>query len=379
MSGIYLHIPFCKQACSYCDFYFVTRHHQQQEFVDALVGEIMSKKESKFSEEIVKTIYFGGGTPSLLTPSQLEQILSAMDSTFKLDLQECTMELNPDDVTKEYLRDIKSLGVDRASMGIQSFDNDLLEFMHRAHNREEALKCLDHLASEGFHSFTIDLIYGNPNQTEEMLRRDLEILSAFNPPHVSAYSLTIEEGTRLGKQVKLGRIIPPDDDIVAKHFQMVQSGLYRMGIEQYEVSNFARPGWEAKHNSAYWNHENYVGFGPAAHSFWWNEDTKSAQRWNNKRDLISYLKGDWSSGSESEHLNLLTLVEERLMLGLRTRKGISEEDLQEKYDFKFSTKQLEFLQKKKEEELIEFEKGQLSLTNKGLLIADLIVLDLITA
>ncbi|MGB0347028.1 MAG: coproporphyrinogen III oxidase family protein, partial [Balneolaceae bacterium] len=134
-----------------------------------------------------------------------------------------------------------------------------------------------------------------------------------------------------------------------------------------------------KHNSAYWNHENYVGFGPAAHSFWWNEDTKSAQRWNNKRDLISYLKGDWSSGSESEHLNLLTLVEERLMLGLRTRKGISEEDLQEKYDFKFSTKQLEFLQKKKEEELIEFEKGQLSLTKKGLLIADLIVLDLITA
>ena len=359
MSGIYLHIPFCKQACSYCDFYFVTRHHQQQEFVDALVGEIMSKKESKFSEEIVKTIYFGGGTPSLLTPSQLEQILSAMDSTFKLDLQECTMELNPDDVTKEYLRDIKSLGVDRASMGIQSFDNDLLAFMHRAHNREEALKCLDHLASEGFHSFTIDLIYGNPNQTEEMLRRDLEILSAFNPPHVSAYSLTIEEGTRLGKQVKLGRIIPPDDDIVAKHFQMVQSGLYSMGIEQYEVSNFAKPGWEAIHNSAYWNHENYVGLGPAAHSFWWNEDTKSAQRWNNKRDLNSYLKGDWRSGSESEHLNLLTLVEERLMLGLRTRKGISEEELQKKYDFKFSTKQLEFLQKKKEEELIEFEKGQL--------------------
>ena len=379
MSGIYLHIPFCKQACSYCDFYFVTRHHQQQEFVDALVGEIMSKKESKFSEEIVKTIYFGGGTPSLLTPSQLEQILSAMDSTFKLDLQECTMELNPDDVTKEYLRDIKSLGVDRASMGIQSFDNDLLAFMHRAHNREEALKCLDHLASEGFHSFTIDLIYGNPNQTEEMLRRDLEILSAFNPPHVSAYSLTIEEGTRLGKQVKLGRIIPPDDDIVAKHFQMVQSGLYSMGIEQYEVSNFAKPGWEAIHNSAYWNHENYVGLGPAAHSFWWNEDTKSAQRWNNKRDLNSYLKGDWRSGSESEHLNLLTLVEERLMLGLRTRKGISEEELQKKYDFKFSTKQLEFLQKKKEEELIEFEKGQLSLTKKGLLIADLIVLDLITA
>lgn len=302
-----------------------------------------------------------------------------MDTTFKLDLQECTMELNPDDVTKEYLREIKSLGVDRASMGIQSFDNDLLAFMHRAHNREEALKCLDHLASEGFHSFTIDLIYGNPNQTEEMLRRDLEILSAFNPPHVSAYSLTIEEGTRLGKQVKLGRIIPPDDDIVAKHFQMVQSGLYRMGIEQYEVSNFAKPGWEAKHNSAYWNHENYVGLGPAAHSFWWNEDTKSAQRWNNKRDLTSYLKGDWSSGSKSEHLNLLTLVEERLMLGLRTRKGISEEELQEKYDFKFSTKHLEFLQKKKEEELIEFEKGQLSLTKKGLLIADLIVLDLITA
>ena len=193
MAGIYIHITFCKQACSYCDFYFVTRQQQQQAFVDTLVDEILAKN-ARYAKEKIRTIYFGGGTPSLLTPAQIEQVFKALESSFILDIKECTMELNPDDVTKEYLQSIHSLGITRASMGIQSFDDHLLTFMHRAHTSTEAIQSLELLAKEGFNSFTVDLIYGNPNQTIESLNKDLEILTSFNPPHVSAYSLTIEHG-----------------------------------------------------------------------------------------------------------------------------------------------------------------------------------------
>lgn len=379
MSGIYLHIPFCKQACSYCDFYFVTRQNQQGEFVHALVDEIQSKKDSRFSRDPINTIYFGGGTPSLLSARQIETILKAIEEVFELDLKELTIELNPDDVTREYLSDIRSLGINRASMGVQTFDEELLKFMHRAHNREEALNSLRLLSENGFDTFTVDLIYGNPAQSVELLKRDLEILTSFNPPHVSAYSLTVEDGTRLGKQVELGRITPPKDDEVARHFDLVYSALERSGILQYEVSNFAKPGSEAMHNSAYWEHKNYLGFGPAAHSFWWDEDQQSAKRWNNKRDLNSYLEGAWKFENDVDRLNLSQLSEERIMLALRTKSGISNEELLSRYEFKFSEKQLAYLEEKKKQRMVEVNNNTISLTKEGLKIADLILLDLITA
>ncbi|HET8866566.1 MAG TPA: radical SAM family heme chaperone HemW, partial [Gracilimonas sp.] len=212
MSGLYIHIPFCKQACSYCDFYFVTRQQHKQDFVDELILEIHSKRDTQFTRKPIQTIYFGGGTPSLLTPSQVGSILEAVDSVFDLDLKEITLEMNPDDVTKEYLSGLKSAGINRASMGVQSFDQDLLNFMNRAHTSEEALKCLELLEASDFNVFTVDLIYGNPGQTLEMLENDIDTILTFNPPHISAYSLTVEPQTRLGKQVKLGRIVPPEDD-----------------------------------------------------------------------------------------------------------------------------------------------------------------------
>lgn len=379
MSGIYLHIPFCKQACSYCDFYFVTRQHQQQEFVEALIREIRSYKNTRFTEETVKTIYFGGGTPSLLSTHQFELILVAIDEVFELKLEESTVELNPDDVTPDFLSDLKSLGINRASMGVQSFDEQLLASMHRAHNSSEALQCLEYLSKSGFNSFTVDLIYGNPNQTLKMLENDLRILSRFEPPHVSAYSLTIEEGTRLGKQVQLGRINPPEDEEVANHFDLVRNKLGEMGIEQYEVSNFAKPGKEALHNSAYWSHANYLGLGPSAHSFWWDVSKQSASRWSNKKELTSYLKKEWQHQDSKEILKLSQLAEERLMLALRTRKGISLMELKEKYEFTLSHAQLAYLAKKQKEGVIETDGSVIKLSRQGLLIADLIILDLITA
>ncbi|SMO69914.1 radical SAM family heme chaperone HemW [Gracilimonas mengyeensis] len=378
MSGLYIHIPFCKQACSYCDFYFVTRHQQKQNFVDELLREIRSKKDSRFTHEAVRTIYFGGGTPSLLSPQQVEDILQAIDETFEVALEEITLEMNPDDVSREYLAGLKSAGINRASMGVQSFDADLLDFMHRAHTSDEALRCLEILAVSDFEVFTTDLIYGNPKQSLDMLERDIDTLLQFNPPHISAYSLTVEPRTRLGKQVELGRIAPPEDDVVADHFDLVVEKLAEAGIQQYEVSNYAKPGSEAVHNSSYWSHENYLGLGPAAHSFWWDEDLETAHRWSNKPDLNHYLESGWTSPHDKEKLRLPTLAEERLMLGLRTAKGITLEELKQRYEFTFSPKQKAYLQQMEKQGKVETGE-RVRLTKQGLKIADAILLDLVTA
>lgn len=378
MSGLYLHIPFCKQACSYCDFYFVTRQQEKQLFIDQLVSEINSKKATKFVQEKIQTIYFGGGTPSLLSPSQIEQVLEAISKVFSLDLKEVTLEMNPDDVSVSYLEKLKAAGITRASMGVQTFDEELLKFMNRAHSREEALACMEALSTSGLDSFSVDLIYGNPNQSLKMLGRDIETLLSFNPPHVSAYSLTIEPKTRLGKQLELGRLIPQDDDVVAHHFDIVESKLSDAGIKQYEVSNFARPGFEAAHNSAYWSHENYMGLGPGAHSFWWHRNKTYAHRWNNKPNLKAYLLGAWAVEHEKEKLDLKSLSEERVMLTLRTVEGLSFKTLEEQYGFTFQEKHWNYLEAKQEEGKVAMTKEGFNLTKEGLKISDAIVLDLIT-
>lgn len=376
MSGIYIHIPFCKQACSYCDFYFLTRGELRQPFVDALISEIKSYRESKFTEETVRTIYLGGGTPSLLNQRQLESIFTALHEIFDIDSVEVTMELNPDDVTPEYLSKIQGLGVDRASMGVQSFDKKLLEFMHRAHNPEEAFEALKALQQTGFPSFTADLIYGNPGQSNETLERDIDKLLSFDPPHISAYSLTVEPNTRLGKQVQLGRIDPPDDDRVSEQFDLVRYKLAEAGIEQYEVSNFAKPGKEAVHNSNYWNHENYLGFGPSAHSFWWDED--GAKRWQNQADLKKYLNEEPENyREEEEKLSKHTLAEERLMLGLRTKWGVSEANLNDRYQYNFTDSQQVWIENQVEKGFMKRENATLKMTSDGLKISDHLVVDLL--
>lgn len=377
MSGIYIHIPFCKQACSYCDFYFVTRQKDRETFVQALIQEIKSHKNTPYTDEPVQTIYIGGGTPSLMAPSQLEEIFTALDDVFSLQTEEVTIELNPDDVTLDYLNALNRLGVTRASMGVQSFNPDLLRFMHRAHTSEHAFQCLDLLARSGFKSFTVDLIYGNPGQTPAMLTDDLETVLSFDPPHISAYSLTVEEGTRLGKQVELNRIKPLPEDDVADQFDLIREILAKAGLEQYEVSNFAKPGKQAVHNSAYWNHQNYLGFGPSAHSFWWNPSRTSAKRWSNEPNLTSFISGQKKKKVEFEKLSLKTLAEERLMLGLRTVKGVPVNELQKRYNYTFSDKQKTYLQKMQKKQKVELG-DRIRLTSKGLPIADAITLDLLS-
>lgn len=372
MSGIYLHIPFCKQACSYCNFYFVTRTSEREDFVKRLVEDINSYRNTKFTEETVETIYFGGGTPSLLEPIQLEQIMEVLYNVFDVDSREVTLEMNPDDVSSQFLSDIKSLGISRASMGVQSFEPELLEFMHRAHTSEEALQCMELLKASDFNSFTVDLIYGNPGQSVDQLERDIKKLLEFDPPHISAYSLTVEPRTRLGKQVELGRIAPPEDDTVAEHFDIINQLFSDYGIERYEVSNYSIPGKEAIHNSNYWEHENYLGLGPGAHSFWWDE---TAERWENEQDLQKYIHN--SDHQEKEELSHKQLAEERLMMGLRTRKGISFEKLKEVYKYEFNDRQIDYINRMGDEDKAIVDEG-IKLTDKGIKIADAIILDLVT-
>ncbi len=378
MLGLYLHIPFCKQACSYCDFYFVTRQLHRKDFVDALIKEIQSYQNEPVAAQPVQTIYLGGGTPSLLRKDELSRIFEAVHATFHTsDLREVTMEVNPDDVKPAYLADLKSLGINRLSMGVQSFDDEVLTFMHRAHNSDHARNCLEQIRQAGFDSWSADLIYGNPGQSIDMLKKDIECMLSYEPPHISAYSLTIEDKTRLGKAVSLGRIQPPEDEEVIKHYDLLYEELSNAGYGQYEISNYAKPGSEAVHNSNYWRHVNYLGFGPSAHSFIWDEDGQKAFRLNNKRNLKTYLEDPLNEAEEIMQLDLMDLAEERIMLSLRTRYGIDPQELKDRYHYVLNESQLSYIGKMKREGYME-EKDLLLLTHKGRSIADPITLDLIS-
>lgn len=312
--------------------------------------------------------------------------------------------MNPDDVRPNYLKQLRRLGITRASMGVQSFQPELLQFMHRVHSRDEALASLEALHEAGFDSFTVDLIYGNPDQTVEQLLDDVETLLRFEPPHISAYSLTVEPDTRLGKQVELNRIIPAEDDTVAEQFNVLGQRLKENGIERYEVSSYSRPGAEAVHNSNYWTHQNYLGLGPGAHSFWWSPTHKISAikgspthkvfdgqkspasddrtdggevdgtpiRWQNEADIKNY-----PQKTATEYLNKRQLVEERIMMGLRTREGISVRELEKRYGYELNESQVEYLKQKEQEERVIFDES-IKLTEAGIIIADAIILDLLT-
>lgn len=314
--------------------------------MEQMVREIHSYRDSSWADQPIETIYLGGGTPSRLSLEQLEIIFEALRAVFSLAPVEVTMEVNPDDVSKSYLRGLQTLGIDRLSMGVQSFQPELLNFMNRAHNRKQAFRSIELIQATGFRTYNVDLMYGFPGQTTESLLKDVVTFAEFGPPHLSAYALTIESRTRLGKQVEMGRLEEPEDDRVGEMMRLVNVELGLAGLDQYEVSNFSKPGHEAEHNHRYWEHIPYLGLGPAAHSFRWDDGAKSAMRWWNPRDLKAYLEADdFEALQERESLSEKTLAEERIMLGLRTRKGINRTTLRQKYGYRLSDLQEEYVQK----------------------------------
>jgi len=379
-SGIYLHIPFCKQACTYCDFYFETSRKHRGDFVDKLVEEIKFWSTSGFGNDNIATIYFGGGTPSTLSHDELNRIMEALYSGFKIQPNaEITFEVNPDDITEEKLKSLKVSGVNRLSIGIQTFNASRLEFMNRAHTVDQAKNALRLIQQADLKSWTADLIYGNPGQTADDLRSDIDQLLEFHPPHISAYTLTVEPHTRLGSMVRKKLIQPAEDEQVSEQMVLLKNRLKEAGILQYEVSNYCKPGHESKHNSAYWEHKNYLGLGPSAHSFRWDENKKQATRWNNEASLKNYLSNDFKGVSNSEEtLDLKTLAEERLLTGLRTVKGVSFLELADRYNYNVSNKQKEYLTKLQKDEFIEQDSDTIVLTGAGHRISDYITLELIT-
>ncbi len=403
MSGIYVHIPFCKQACSYCDFYFVTKSDQKENFVQALIAEIAALEGQVFTKEVVSSVYFGGGTPSLLSADQLGRIISELERVFRLELDELTIEMNPDNVTSDYLEALKDVGFDRISLGVQSFSEKSLIFMNRAHDRTQALQALQDIVTSSFENYTVDLIYGQPDQTSTELQEDIDQLMVFNPPHISAYALTIEHNTRLAKQVELGRIKPADDDEVADQMDLLATFLVNYGLERYEVSSFAKTGFQAKHNQIYWSHGNYLGLGPGSHSFWWpkspiekerlmgydvgffrglSSEQATALRWSNPKDLTGYIhkKNEYQQRLYSlvESTSELSLAEEYIWLGLRTSRGFDRGVLSERYNYECNAKQQNRLESLVNDGKISQDGECFSLTREGIRLADYIALDLLS-
>lgn len=318
MAGIYIHIPFCKSPCNYCNFHFSTSLAQKNDFVEALLTEI-KLQNIYLGLETVDTIYFGGGTPSLLEADDLEKIFTSLYKEFNIsETAEITFEANPDDITKEKLQVWKQNGINRLSIGTQSFIERDLQFMKRAHTAEEAKKSITLAAESGFENITIDLIYGVPNQTEMDWLSNLSTAMSLPIQHLSCYALTVEEDTILYHDIRKGKTPAPVDENASSHYDILMAFALENGMEHYEISNFCKPGFESKHNASYWQNKTYLGLGPSAHSF-----KRISRQWNvaNNKKYIDSLKEN-KLAFEEETLSKTDQLNEYIMTGLRTKWGI---------------------------------------------------------
>ena len=369
MAGIYIHIPFCKQACHYCNFHFATSLHYKNDLVAALLKEI-SLRKNYLENETVETIYFGGGTPSLCTKQEVNEILKAIYSTFTVaGNAEITLEANPDDITEEKLLEWKGAGVNRLSIGIQSFFEEDLQWMNRAHTAKQAIDNLQ-LAKEHFDNITIDLIYGTPQLTNEKWKQNVETAISLNIPHLSCYALTVEPKTPLAKMIKQQQAEDIDPGKQSEQFLLLMGWLEEAGYEQYEVSNFSKPGWRSRHNSSYWFTgprglaKKYIGLGPSAHSF-----NGTSRQWNiahNSSYIESINKG--IIPFEKEELTKTQQLNEYIMTSLRTIEGLHLEIA--------GNGLLEKSKKFIDRGLMKLENNTLVLTREGKLLADGIAADL---
>lgn len=374
MAGIYLHIPFCKRRCIYCDFYSTTATLKQEIFTQSICKEIVSRK-AYLDGDLINTIYLGGGTPSQLTPTQLQQILQTIEQHYTIDKEaEITIEGNPDDLTLEYLRILKELGFNRLSIGIQTFDDPLLKLLRRRHSAQQAIEAVEISRKAGFENISIDLIYGLPQQTPEGWEKDLQQAIDLTPEHISAYSLTYEEGTTLWKMRAAHRIREADEDTYLAYFKQLINTLRKAGYIQYEISNFSKPGFQSRHNSNYWKGIKYLGCGPSAHSF-----DGASRRWN-QSDLDAYIHGINSKGEapfESEQLDEMTRYNERIITSIRTMEGLSIEQLQHDFGEAYLNYCREQAQRYINQGLLIEQNGWLRLTETGIFLSDGIMSDLL--
>ncbi len=311
---LYLHIPYCKQACHYCDFHFSTQRSTEAAVLEAMHAEIATRAQQEpWKNSRINSLYFGGGTPSFLSANKLAQLISTAQALFSFNADaEITLEANPDDITPENLEAWHRIGITRLSIGLQSFDNHELQSMNRAHDASHSVQCLEWIADGPIQNYSVDFMYGMPGSTVESWKRQLDQLATYLPPHLSCYALTVEEKTVLYHDVRSGKITMPADEVIVAQFEALRAWALVQGYTHYELSNFAQPDKYSRHNSHYWSGQSYLGIGPGAHSFdgekrWWNisNNTLYAQR----------------AAVPSEKLTLIDLLNERLMVRLRTAKG----------------------------------------------------------
>lgn len=371
MAGIYLHIPFCRQACTYCNFHFSTSLRFKDELLAAMRTELRTEA-SYLQGQGVQTVYFGGGTPSLLEISDLEFLISGLQGHYAVAAgAEITLEANPDDITTEKLKAWKALGINRLSIGVQSFFEEELRWMNRAHNAELAASSLQ-LAIKEFDNITMDLIYGSPLLTDEMWKQNVDRAIGLGIPHLSCYALTVEEKTPLQKNISLQKTSDVDNDKQARQFLLLMHWLREAGYEHYEVSNFAKPGFRSRHNSAYWKGEPYLGIGPSAHSF-----NGVERRWNVANNAL-YAKG-LQSGTPSRETEVLTATQrlnETVMISLRTMHGLDLAAVKKNFGEKEKRRIESGLAKYVLNGLVKMNRSHAQLTDEGMLRADGIAADL---
>ncbi len=373
MAGIYIHIPFCKQACTYCNFHFSVSLANKEALIVALVKEILLETDF-ISDKIIETIYIGGGTPSILTELDLERIFNALHQKFTLATgAEITLEANPDDINKNILGIWKKMGVNRLSVGLQSFNEAELKWMNRAHNATQSLACIDEIQAAGFNNFSVDLIYGSPLQSNEDLKRNFEIIAKKNIPHISCYALTVEKGTALNKLVKEQKSPNVNAAKQADQFQLLLHLMKAGGYAQYEISNFSKKGFRSKHNSSYWQGKPYFGFGPAAHSF----NGINKRRWNIANNSLYIQSVNKNSiPFEEEILTVSHQLNEYIMTSLRTIEGLDLTFVENKFGKESVARILSEAQQYLLSGKMEEQSLSLILTKEGKFFADGIAADL---
>jgi oxygen-independent coproporphyrinogen III oxidase len=367
LSGIYIHIPFCKQACHYCNFHFATSLRYKNEMIDALLKETRLRKDY-LDGKTVETIYFGGGTPSLLSTDELSTMIKQLEHSFTIAAApEITLEANPDDINEQKLLDWKKIGINRLSIGIQSFFEEDLQWMNRAHNARQAIDNLQ-LARKYFDNITVDLIYGTPQLTNEKWKSNVDTVIDVGIPHISCYALTVEPRTTLQKMIQQHKSENINPDKQSEQFLLLMQWLGDAGYEHYEISNFAKPGWRSRHNSSYWSGKKYLGIGPSAHSF-----DGATRQWNlaNNNLYIQALTEE-KIPFEKEELSPVQQLNEYIMTSLRTSEGLKLGQLNANVGKILRAAGKKYIESK----LMILENDSLILTKEGKLLADGIAADL---
>ncbi len=373
MAGIYIHIPFCKQACTYCNFHFSTSLKNKERIISAINKEIIDFNIDFDKTEKIETIYFGGGTPSILTSAEIAEIIKNLNKFSITDNVEITLEANPDDIVETSLKEWEALGINRLSVGIQTFSDTELKWMNRAHNKDDALKSLELISKSNIKNYSIDLIYGSPFLSDEELISNINLLLSFKVPHISCYALTVESKTALQHLIEKNLSPNVDPEKQSRQFLIIMDLLAAAGYIHYEISNFSLPGMQSKHNKAYWEGKKYIGFGPSAHSF----NASDTRSWNIANN-IEYAKLIETNGNTQtkEILTSVQQLNELIMISLRTNEGIDLVRISNKFGKDKTSEIIKIAEKHILNGHLIFENNFIKLTNEGNLFADGIAADM---